>query len=61
MFRVGKDQQADALSRPGARPMVITGKPISGFVWVDADEAEGNDLEGWIELAVRHVGGLLPK
>ena len=61
MFRVGKEQEADALSRPGARPMDITGKPMKGFVWVGADEAEGKDLEAWIDLAAHHVGSLTPK
>ena len=30
MFRVGKDNQAEALSRPGAEPMVMGGRWISG-------------------------------
>ena len=34
MFRVGKKQEAEALSRPGARPMDITGRPMKGFVAV---------------------------
>jgi len=37
MFRVGPDLHAEALARPGAGPMDITGKPMKGFVWVDAD------------------------
>lgn len=61
MFRVGKEQELDALARPGAHPMDITGKPMKGFVWVDADEAEGENLDAWIELAARHVGSLPPK
>lgn len=61
MFRVGKDQEAEALSRPGARPMDITRRPMKGFVWVDASEAVGKGLDDWIELAARYVGGLPPK
>lgn len=61
MFRVGKDREADALSRPGACPMDITGKPMAGFVWVDAGHAEGQALSDWIELAEAYVGGLPPK
>ncbi len=34
MFRVGKDLEAEALARNGARPMDITGRPMRGFVWV---------------------------
>ena len=61
MFRVGKDQEALALSRPGASPMDITGRPMRGFVWVRADDAEGRQLAGWIKLAEEYVGSLPPK
>lgn len=37
MFRVGRDLEAEALGRPGASPMDITGKPMRGFVWVRAE------------------------
>lgn len=61
MFRVGKDLEAEALSRPGATPMDITGRPMRGFVWVSAEAAKGAGLERWIELAERFVGALPPK
>jgi hypothetical protein len=61
MFRVGKEQQRLALSRPGARPMDITGRPMNGFVWVDASEVGGGRLSEWIDIAARHVAALAPK
>ncbi len=61
MFRVGKEQEAEALSRPGARPMDITGRPMKGFVWVDATQAVGERLDAWIDMAAHYVGGLAPK
>lgn len=61
MFRVGKDQEAEALTRPGAGPMDITGRPMRGFVWVNADHAEGRQLQSWIELAEKYVGNLPSK
>lgn len=61
MFRVGMDQETEALSRAGARPMDITGRPMKGFVWVDASQAVGKGLDDWIELAARYVGDLPPK
>ena len=60
-FRVGKEQEAEALSRPGARPMDITGKPMAGFVWVDAKHAADKNLLSWIDLATGYVGSLPPK
>jgi TfoX/Sxy family transcriptional regulator of competence genes len=61
MFRVGKDLEASALARPGARPMDITGRPMKGFVWVNADDALRDGLDGWIDLAAAYVGGLPSK
>ena len=61
MFRVGKGQAAEALSRPGARPMDITGKPMAGFVFVDPAQCDAPALKGWIELAENYVGTLPPK
>jgi TfoX/Sxy family transcriptional regulator of competence genes len=61
MFRVGKDLEASALARPGARPMDITGKPMKGFVWVDADDALAAGLGSWIDLAAQFVRTLPAK
>jgi hypothetical protein len=55
MFRVGKDLEVEALARPGATPMDITGRPMQGSVW-RADKAEGKALEPWIEFATQYVG-----
>ena len=61
MFRVGKDQDAEALSRPGARPMDFTGKVMKGFVWVDPASCDSRALGRWIELAENYVGELPAK
>lgn len=61
MFRVGKVLEPQALARPGASPMDITGRPMRGLVWVAAEYADGADLQDWIELAARFVGSLPPK
>ena len=61
MFRVGKDLERDALERPGARPMDITGRPMRGFVWVSAEWSDGENLEQWIALTERSVKALPPK
>lgn len=61
MFRVGRELQAQALARPGATPMDITGRPMRGFVWVRAEHADGAELRDWIELASSYVGNLPAK
>ncbi len=61
MFRVGKDLEALAMARPGVSPMDITGRPMRGFVWVDADAAIDAGLGQWIDFCARYVGSLPPK
>lgn len=62
MFRVGKDQEAEALARAGVEPVAFAGRaPMGGFVWVDADACEDEGLEDWIAFATRFVGALPPK
>ncbi|MDZ4790083.1 MAG: TfoX/Sxy family protein [Hyphomicrobiales bacterium] len=61
MFRVGKELEAEALSRAGAFPMDITGKPMRGIIWVDADAAIDAGLDEWISFAARFVGALASK
>ena len=61
MFRVGKELEAKALARKGASRMDITGRPMRGFVWVKAEEAEAQALLDWLKLAKQYVGALPPK
>jgi len=53
MARIGRENQEDALKKPGCRPMDFTGKPMKGYVFLeprafDLDSA----LEYWIDLAL---------
>lgn len=61
MFRVGKDQDAAALKRPGARPMDLTGRAMRGFVWVDPARCDARALKRWIAMAEDYVGALPAK
>ena len=61
MFRVGKELESAALARAGAKPMDITGKPMRGFVWVDARHAKKAALKHWIAMAQSYVSTLEPK
>lgn len=61
MFRVGKDNMAAALTRPGAAVMELGGRKMSGFVFVDAEQCDDDGLKDWIALARSFVGTLPPK
>ena len=51
MFRVGADNVEEALKRPGARPVQFgNNKPMSGFVFVDAEAASGAVIDEWLAL-----------
>lgn len=51
MFRVGADQMDHALAQAGARPVQFgTNRPMTGFVWVDADCVAGDKIDDWIKL-----------
>lgn len=62
MARVGPDAYAEALTRPHAREMDFTGKPLQGFVYVDPPGyAEDEQLRGWIELCRSFTSSLPAK
>jgi hypothetical protein len=61
LFRVGKEQHAAALRRPGARPMEMNGRRYEGYVRVDPDRCDGRALRAWLSLAQKHVSALPPK
>ena len=61
LVRVGKEQQSDALARPGAKPMKMTGRPMKGYVFVDPPPPDDRSLQDWLELAVAYVKTLPPK
>jgi TfoX/Sxy family transcriptional regulator of competence genes len=62
MARVGKDQHADSLSRKHVRPMDFTGRPMQGYVFVDADGTRSDaQLRFWLDRCERFVASLPPK
>jgi hypothetical protein len=61
LFRVGREQDAAALARPGATTLAFTGARKPGFVWVEPDACDARALKGWIALAERYVETLPPK
>lgn len=53
MARVGPDIHAEALTKPGARPMEFTGRPMKGYVFVAPEGVDSDaDLEYWVDLCL---------
>ena len=62
MARVGKENQADSLSRKHAREMDFTGKPMQGYVFVDTPGIKTEaQLRFWLERCEQFVATLPPK
>jgi TfoX/Sxy family transcriptional regulator of competence genes len=62
MARVGELAYEQALSRPGARPMDFTGRPMRGYVFVGPEGiSSADDLLAWIRMARQYVTTLPPK
>lgn len=54
LIAVGKDNAEAAEARPGARPMIMHGKQVTGFFWIEADAIEDDDdLSEWISFAFK--------
>ncbi|MCB1359034.1 MAG: TfoX/Sxy family protein [Maritimibacter sp.] len=60
MFRVGKANEAAALAVDGARPMDFTGRPMGGFVDVDADLVADDARRGRLMRLALDFAATLP-
>lgn len=62
MLRVGPKGYETALSRPHAKAMDFTGRPMKGLVYVEPEGfASGRDLKEWIERAMEFTLSLPAK
>lgn len=61
MFRVGKENAAEALKRPGAVQMEMGGRVMHGFVFVDEADCGAKALKDWVAFSLRFVSTLPPK
>jgi TfoX/Sxy family transcriptional regulator of competence genes len=62
MVRVGPAAHAASLARPHARPMDFTGRPMKGYVFVDAEGfEEDDDLAAWSGAGLDFVATLPAK
>ena len=51
MARIGEEAYITAIDRPGCHPMDFTGRPMKGYVFVDAGGFDDDeDLSNWIQL-----------
>jgi TfoX/Sxy family transcriptional regulator of competence genes len=56
LFRVGPDQETQALALPGTRLMEQAGRTMKGFIIVSADHlGEEQALNDWVALAANFV------
>jgi TfoX/Sxy family transcriptional regulator of competence genes len=61
LLRVGKERYREALARSGARPMEMRGRPVEGYVRIDAAGLTEAALLSWLALARGYVETLPPK
>ena len=62
MLRLGPEGSEAALDEPHTRPMDFTGRPLTGFVYVEPDGTSSDaDLKRWVERAEAFVATLPPK
>ncbi len=51
LARVGKEAQDDALMRPGATPMVMCDRLMSGYIRVDMSALDEGEVASWVHMA----------
>jgi TfoX N-terminal domain len=62
IVRVAAEEADAALGEPGARPFDLTGRPMRGWLLVDADgHAEDEDLRRWVDRGLAYASSLPPK
>ena len=50
MCRVGKNEHANALTKPGCKEMTFTGRSLGGYVWIEPEAVDqDSQLEYWID------------
>ena len=53
MVRLDPEVEAEALKRPGCKPMDFTGRPMKGYVFVHPEGLDSEaDLSHWLDLAL---------
>jgi len=55
LVRVGEERHGKALKRSGARSMIMRGRTMTGFVYVDPPALTARTTAAWIAFALPHV------
>ena len=61
MIRTDRAREAEAAALPGGRPVVMRGRAMPGFFWVDPAACDAKGLGRWLTLAADYVGVLPAK
>ena len=61
MFRVGKQNVAEAEALLGGEQMIQGTRHMTGFYFVNAEEQPDIVIKEWVKLAVKHAAGLPAK
>jgi len=55
LVRIGKDQQGNALAQEGARPMIMRGRTMDSYIYVNPPALNNKAAQKWIRLAITYV------
>lgn len=61
MVRIDRADAAKAERLPGGSPVVMNGRAMAGFYWVDPEACDTKSLGRWLALAAAYVGALPAK
>jgi hypothetical protein len=61
ILRLGENGAKEALGQPHVKPMAITGRPMKGWIMVEAAGFEGPGLAEWLSKARGFATSLPPK
>ena len=61
MIRTDPARAAEAEALPGGKPVVMQGRTMKGFFWIEPAAADARVLERWLALAETYVGAMPAK
>ncbi len=61
MFRVGKANEATALTDPTAQTVIHGTRKLGGFIRVDEGDCDDDALQHWLQMCLEHAAALPAK